>query len=289
MWTYFTDTDTDITPEVASGYGYKLISMPYSVDARAVYPFVDYDVYDSHAFYDMLRTGVLPTTSAISEEEYIKYFEPEFAAGNDIFYVHFSAAMTMTFGNMYKALDTLKAKYPERKFLEVDTKGITIISYLIVREIGDMLKAGKTPEEVVEWSKTEMDHYTQYFFADDLKFFRRSGRVSGIAATMGGLIGIRPIIYMSSEGKMVSIGKEKGRNNAMNRLVSYVEELGDDLKGHRFIIGHTDAPELAEQLAVMLREKFGEDLDIEFVVTNPTAGSHCGPNGVGVAFHSKRR
>lgn len=195
----------------------------------------------------------------------------------------------MTFGNMYKALDTLKAKYPERKFLEVDTKGITIISYLIVREIGDMLKAGKTPEEVVEWSKTEMDHYTQYFFADDLKFFRRSGRVSGIAATMGGLIGIRPIIYMSSEGKMVSIGKEKGRNNAMNRLVSYVEELGDDLKGHRFIIGHTDAPELAEQLAVMLREKFGEDLDIEYVVTNPTAGSHCGPNGVGVAFHSKRR
>ena len=289
MWTYFTDTDTDITPEVASGYGYKLISMPYSVDAKAVYPFVDYDVYDSHAFYDMLRTGVLPTTSAISEEEYIKYFEPEFAAGNDIFYVHFSAAMTMTFGNMYKALDTLKAKYPERKFLEVDTKGITIISYLIVREIGDMLKAGKTPEEVVEWSKTEMDHYTQYFFADDLKFFRRSGRVSGIAATMGGLIGIRPIIYMSSEGKMVSIGKEKGRNNAMHRLVSYVEELGDDLKGHRFIIGHTDAPELAEQLAVMLREKFGEDLDIEFVVTNPTAGSHCGPNGVGVAFHSKRR
>lgn len=289
MWTYFTDTDTDITPEVASGYGYKLISMPYSVDAKAVYPFVDYDVYDSHAFYDMLRSGVLPTTSAISEEEYIKYFEPEFAAGNDIFYVHFSAAMTMTFGNMYKALDTLKAKYPERKFLEVDTKGITIISYLIVKEIGDMLKAGKTPEEVVEWSKTEMDHYTQYFFADDLKFFRRSGRVSGIAATMGGLIGIRPIIYMSSEGKMVSIGKEKGRNNAMNRLVSYVEELGDDLKGHRFIIGHTDAPELAEQLAVMLREKFGEDLDIEYVVTNPTAGSHCGPNGVGVAFHSKRR
>ena len=289
MWTYFTDTDTDITPEVASGYGYKLISMPYSVDARAVYPFVDYDVYDSHAFYDMLRTGVLPTTSAISEEEYIKYFEPEFAAGNDIFYVHFSAAMTMTFGNMYKALDTLKAKYPERKFLEVDTKGITIISYLIVREIGDMLKAGKTPEEVVEWSKTEMDHYTQYFFADDLKFFRRSGRVSGIAATMGGLIGVRPIIYMDSAGKMMSIGKEKGRIKAMERLISYVEEKGKDVEDHRIIIGHTDSPEFAKEIEARLREKFGQDIEIEIIPTNPTAGSHCGPNGVGIAFHSKER
>lgn len=289
MWTYFTDTDTDITPEVAREYGYKLISMPYSVDAKNIYPFVDYEKYDSHAFYDSLRGGALPTTSAISEEEYIRYFEPEFAAGNDIMYVHFSAAMTMTFNNMNKALETLKAKYPERKFIGIDTKGITIVSYLIVREIGDMLKSGSTPEEIEEWAKTEVDHYSQYFFADDLKFFRRSGRVGGIAATMGGLIGIRPIIYMNQEGKMESIGKEKGRIKAMDALLKYVEDLGDDIKGHRFIVGHTDAEDLANEFGAMLKEKFGDDLEIEYVVTNPTAGSHCGPNGVGVAFHSKRR
>lgn len=288
MWTYFTDTDCDVTPALAAGYGFKLISMPYSVDASTTYPYVDFKEFDSHSFYDMLRSGVLPSTSAISEQQYIDYFEPEFAAGNDIFYVHFSAAMTMTFGNMASALASLKEKYPERKFLEVDTKGITIVSYLIFREIGDMLKSGRSVEEIVEWSRTEVDRYSQYFFADDLKFFKRSGRVGGIAATMGGLIGIRPIIHMSAEGKMESIGKEKGRINAMERLVSYVEEFGDDIRNHRFIIGHTDAPELASKLSGMLKEKFGE-LEIEFVVTNPTAGSHCGPNGVGVAFHSIHR
>lgn len=288
MWTYFTDTDCDVTPALAAGYGFKLISMPYSVDASTTYPYVDFKEFDSHSFYDMLRSGVLPSTSAISEQQYIDYFEPEFAAGNDIFYVHFSAAMTMTFGNMASALASLKEKYPERKFLEVDTKGITIVSYLIFREIGDMLKSSRSVEEIVEWSRTEVDRYSQYFFADDLKFFKRSGRVGGIAATMGGLIGIRPIIHMSAEGKMESIGKEKGRINAMERLVSYVEEFGDDIRNHRFIIGHTDAPELASELSGMLKEKFGE-LEIEFVVTNPTAGSHCGPNGVGVAFHSIHR
>lgn len=288
MWTYFTDTNCDVTPALAAGYGFKLISMPYSVDASTTYPYVDFKEFDSHSFYDMLRSGVLPSTSAISEQQYIDYFEPEFAAGNDIFYVHFSAAMTMTFGNMASALASLKEKYPERKFLEVDTKGITIVSYLIFREIGDMLKSGRSVEEIVEWSRTEVDRYSQYFFADDLKFFKRSGRVGGIAATMGGLIGIRPIIHMSAEGKMESIGKEKGRINAMERLVSYVEEFGDDIRNHRFIIGHTDAPELASELSGMLKEKFGE-LEIEFVVTNPTAGSHCGPNGVGVAFHSIHR
>ena len=289
MLKLFTDTDTDITPAVAAEYGYRLISMPYSVDAKTVYPYVDFDEFDSRAFYDRLRSGVLPTTSAISKERYIEYFEPAFAAGNDILYVHFSRAMTVTFNAMDEAVAELKAKYPERGFHEIDTKGITTISYTIVREIGDLFKAGKTLEEVLEWAGTEVDKFAMYFFADDLKFFRRSGRVSGLAATMGTLIGIRPIIYMSQEGKMVSCGKEKGRLKAMEHLVQQVADLGEDFKSHRFVIGHTDAPELAQEVGKMIRERFGDDFPIDYVVCNPTAGSHAGPNGVGVCFHAKHR
>ena len=289
MLKIFTDTDTDITPRVAKEYGYELISMPYSVDGKTVYPYVDFETFDAKAFYDMLRGGVLPTTSAISEQRYAEYFEPHFKNGDDILYVHFSAAMTITFDAMDKAVAALLEKYPERKFYSIDTKGITLGSYNIVREIGDLYKAGKTAEEIVEWSKTEVDKFATYFFADDLKFFRHSGRVSGLAAVMGTLIGIRPIITINAEGKMVSVGKEKGRVKAMEHLVNVVEELGEDLKNHRMIIGHTDALDLAEEVGDMLKEKFGDDLNIEYVVTNPTAGSHCGPNGVGVCFHAKHR
>ncbi len=289
MLTLYTDTDTDITPAVAAQYGYKLISMPYSVDAKTIYPYVDFDEFDARAFYDMLRGGTLPTTSAISKERYVAYFEPEFAAGNDILYVHFSRAMTVTFDAMDQAVAELRAKYPDRRFAEIDTKGITTVSYAVVRAVGDLHLAGRTLDELLDWARTEVDHYAMYFFADDLKFFRRSGRVSGLAATMGTLIGIRPIIYMSPEGKMVSCGKTKGRVKAMELLVDRVAELGDDIKNHRFYIGHTDAPELAEEVGRMMKARFGDDLAIEYVVTNPTAGSHSGPNGVGVCFHAIHR
>ena len=289
MLTLFTDTDTDITPEVAKEYGYRLISMPYSVDTKTIWPYEDYETFDSHAFYQSLRDGALPTTGGISSQRYRNYFLPEFEKGNDILYVHFSAAMTVTFRAMDEAVTQLLREFPERRFYAIDTKGITIVSYNLVRTIGDLYKAGKTAEELVEWAKTEVDHYAQYFFADDLKFFKRSGRVSGISATMGTLLGIRPIICMNDEGKMVSVGKERGRANAMERLVKTVEELGDDVKNHRFIVGHTDAPELARELCDMLHARFGDDLAIETVVTNPTAGSHCGPDGVGVSFHATHR
>ncbi len=285
----FTDTDTDLTPIEAEKYGYKMISMPYIVNNKEVKPYEDFIEFDYEAFYGMLRKGTLPTTCAISSEEYIKYFEPELRAGNDILYVHFSKAMTATFNNMDVAINKLKEKYPERKVYTIDTKGITINSLIIVKAIGDMYLKGATVEEILKWAETEVEHYATYFFADDLKFFKRSGRVSNIAALMGGMIGLKPIICMGQDGKMTNVSKAVGRNNAINKLVSYVSELGLDVEKHRVIVGHADALNLAKELANKLQEVYDNKLNIEFAVVNPTAGSHCGPDTVGVAFHASKR
>ena len=289
MLVLFTDTDTDITPKQAREYGYHLISMPYSIDGKEVYPYEDFEEFDAHGFYESLRGGVLPKTSGISIENYRNYFEPHFENGDDILYVHFSRAMTATFNAMDVAVKELLEKYPERKFYTIDTKAITILSLNIVLEVGQMYKDGKTVEEILDWAKTEVDKFAVYFFADDLKFFKASGRVSGLAGTMGTLLGIRPIIYMSDEGKMVNIGKEKGRTKALARLIKYVEDLGDDIKNHRIIVGQTDAPQLVEEAIRLLKERFGDDLWIETADVNPTAGSHCGPSTVGICFHAIHR
>lgn len=290
MLKLFTDSDTDITPEIAQKYGYTVISMPYSVDGETVYPYKDEKTFDFHSFYDTLRAGTMPTTSAISEDIYTDYFEPVFASGDDILYVHFSAAMTATFKNMDDAVKKLTEKYPDRKFYHIDTKGITTISLSIVMDIGDLYLSGKTADEILTAATDIIDHTALYFFADDLKFFRRSGRVGGLAATMGGLLGVRPIIYMSAEGKMESLGTERGRPKAVNRLLAIVDDLGDGIENHRIFIGHTDAPEIAAEVEAKLRERHpGKDLDILFSTVNPTAGAHCGPDGVGIVFHAKHR
>jgi DegV family protein with EDD domain len=263
--------------------------MPFTSDGKTVYPYEDSPDFDTHAFYDTLRDGALPTTSAISEARYIQYFEPEFAAGNDILYVHFSRAMTATFDAMDKAVDSLKEKYPGRKFYAIDTMGITILSFNICLEVGDLYKAGKTAEEIVAWAEKEVMHFGTYFIADDLKFFRRSGRVSGLKATMGTLLGVRPLIYMNNEGKMVSLGSVRGRRKALETLADLIEQRGEDVESHRVVIGNTDSPELVAELREILAERYGDKLRIVEIVTNPTAGSHCGPNAVGLCFHVREK
>ena len=66
-------------------------------------------------------------------------------------------------------------------------------------------------------------------------------------------------------------------------------KLDDDIKGHEIIIGHTNAPKEVQPLKEMIKKQFGDDLEINVVWVNPTAGSHCGPNNVGVAFHAIHR
>ena len=290
MLILFTDSDCDLSLEKCKEFGYHLISMPYQIDGQEpVYPYEDFDQFDSKTFYDTLRTGVVPKTFAISPDKYMSYFEPHFANGDDILYVHFSRAMSGTFNAMDLAVEELLKKYPERKFYTIDTNAITLCSYNIVCEVGDMYKVGKTAEEMVAWANDNVNKFAAYFFANDLKFFCKSGRVNGLKALMGNLIGIRPILNMSADGMMSNVDKATGRVKTLKRILQYVEDLQEDIYNHRVVIGHTDDISTAKQLQQMLVERFGEKLNTDIVVVNPTAGSHCGPNGAGICFYAKHR
>ena len=289
MVTYFTDTDTDMTLETANKYGYKLISMPYSVNDEFVYPYQDFEVFDSKTYYEMLRAGTIPKTSGLSKETYIEYFEPEFKKGNDVFYIHFSAKMSSTFDFMELALRELKEKYPERKFYELDTKGISINSLFTLMVLGDMILEGKSPDEILSYGKELIEHVATYFYADDLKFFKRTGRVSGIYAVMGTMLGIKPIIVMNDEGIMKNIGKERGKKSAISAILKVVAEIGEDIKKYPILIANSDCMDDALYVEAQLKAKFGDDLVVSHIDINPTAGAHCGPSCIGVCFHAKHR
>ena len=290
MLKLFFDTDCDITPEIAKKYNAGLISMPYIVEDEIIFPYRDWEKYDAKAFFDgILRKGILPTTAALSEEEYRQYFEPEFEKGNDILYIHFSRVMSASFANCDACVAKLLAKYPGRKFDMIDTKGITLGSYALCKMMGDLYLEGKSVEEIKKWAEVNVDKQGFYFFADNLKFFAKSGRVKGFAAFMGGIIGVKPIICIKEDGKMNSIDKAIGRKKALEKILQYVIDLEENIKDHPVVIAHGDSMYLVDEFMAMLKGHFGEDLKVEVIDINPTAGSHCGPDVLGITFHAKHR
>ena len=90
------------------------------------------------------------------------------------------------------------------------------------------------------------------------------------------------------EGKMVSIDSAIGRRKALDKILGYVEKKQDDFKKYPVLIANADSLALVDEFVAKLKEKFGE-FEYTVVDVNPTAGCHCGPDVIGIAFHGKER
>ena len=285
----FTDTDCDFTSRTAAEAGYSLISMPYLIEEDCIFPWEDFDEFDFHAFYDMLREGTVPKTCSVNPERYIEYFEPAFASGKDIVFVHFSGQMSGTLQNMAVALDELKEKYPDRKVYAIDTLASCCCARNIALAIADLAKAGAAPEELVAWSEREVNHFAGFGVLEDLEYLVRGGRLPGFTGAIAKVIGIKPIIFIDTDGVLKSCGRVRGWRKAIRYFLERMDSLSFDPEKYRVVITHADAPEAAEKLKNAVLEAYDGKPEILIDYLNPTVGCHTGPGGVFISFYAKGR
>lgn len=128
------------------------------------------------------------------------------------------------------------------------------------------------------------------FTVDDLNHLHRGGRVSKATAVLGTLANIKPMLHVDNEGKLISIGKVRGRKKSLATLVSMMEErIGKYCdKNEAVFISHGDCEADAEYVAGLVKEKFG----IENIMIHPisaTIGAHSGPGTVALFFLGEYR
>ena len=117
------DSDSDLHFEIAKEKNIPIVRMPYTLD--------DVEYFDDNGasgaeklLFDRMRAGAKPFTSLLPTAVYLEYFEP-ILKENDLLFLAFSSQMSATFLNIQEARRELLEKYPERKFIVVDTLSIS--------------------------------------------------------------------------------------------------------------------------------------------------------------------
>lgn len=287
MYQLFCDSNCELWHTTVKELGLNLIKMPYILEDEEHF----YDMGETHdfkAFFDKMRDGATPKTSALNEYAYTEYFEPILARGEDIYYITFSHQMSGTFNAMKNVIAQLKEKYPEREIRFKDSKLISLGSGFITYYGALKYKDGATMDELDAYLDDLIAHTATYFVVDDLTYLHRGGRVSGVSKVLGNLLGIKPILYFNEEGKILNINKVKGMRKALSALLGYMKEKGSELDKYKVYVMQADCEELANSFADSIRAQFG-DLDITVQPVGPVIGSHCGPGTVGLIFHSKEK
>ena len=239
-------------------------------------------------FYDGMRAGEMATTSAVNPEGWVKIMEPILAAGQDILTLAFSSGLSTTYQSAVIAAEEMRGKYPQRKIHVVDTLCAAHGQGLLVWYACKKRDAGMSLEELTAWCEENKRHICHWVTVDDLHHLKRGGRVSASTAFVGTMLNIKPIICVNDEGKLVNTHKVRGRKAAIEYMAAKLGEQGKDYDNSTVFISHGDCPEDAEQLAALVKEKYGvKDVLIGYV--GGVIGSHTGPGVLVLFFMGDKR
>ena len=242
-------------------------------------------------FYGFLDAGELPTTSQINFQQYMEFLEP-LAEKGDVLHIVFGSGMTASIENARAAARELSEKYPERIIRVVDSLCSSSGYGLLVDQAADLRDAGKSLEEIEEWILRNRNTVHHQFFSTDLKFFKRSGRVSGSAAMVGAILNICPIMRLDDKGKIIAYGKVRGKKNAIKTTVDTMEKHaqgGKDYAGKCFIC-HSNCLESALETKKAVAERFPNiQGEIRVCDIGTIIAAHSGPGTVAVFFFGDER
>ena len=281
-YVFMTDSDSDLPYHLKAEYDIPVVYMPYALNGKEYFDDLG-QTLDHKSYFEAMRNGANPVTSALNEESYLEYFEPVLESGKDLLFVAFSSKLSCTLQAAAAAKEKLLKKYPDRKITIVDTLSISGPMTLLILKAHEMYRAGKSMEEVAAWLEANKLRSQAFFTVDDLKYLKRGGRISGAAAAVGTMLDLKPIIIEASDGTLQAGDKIRGRKKALAYIVDAMMKANPDPAESPILILNADAPEDAERVRASVEQKLpGANIMIEHV--GPVIGAHAGPGTVALCF-----
>ena len=279
-----TDSTTDLPKSFYEEKNIPVISLSYIMDGVT---YEDMNGLSGKEFFDKIRGGSMPTTSQINPEQAKVALEPFVKEGKDILYIGFTSGLSGSYNSVRMAAEELCEENEGSKIITIDSLCASMGEGLLLYKAIELKEQGKTLEEIAEWVENNKLNVCHDVTIDDLHHLHRGGRVSKTSAVVGSIIKIKPMIHVNEEGKLIVIGKERGRKKAMISLVDRMEEKSKGFENDVAMIVHGDVEEDAEFLKKEIQERFG----IQNIIINgigSVIGSHTGPGVIAIFYMGDR-
>lgn len=278
-----TDSSADLTDELIEQYGIHIVSLSFRVGGEEFPCYVQGEKTDYKQFYDRMRKGEMVDTSLIDMSTCRDIFEGILKRGNDVLYIGFSSALSGSYNAGTMVAESLRDAYPERKIVTIDSLSASMGEGLLVYHVAEQRRSGKSIDEVSEWLIANRLHLCHWFTVDDLFHLKRGGRISAATALVGTVLGVKPVLHVDDEGKLVAVGKVRGRRRSLEALVDEMEKTCVNPTEQVVFISHGDCIEDAQYVERLVRERLNvKDVQINYV--DPVIGAHSGPGTVALFF-----
>lgn len=283
-----TDSSADLTVDIINDFGITVIPLGFGFENENYLNLPDHGQLDINEFYERVKKGERSTTTLINAKTFEEYMEPILQAGNDILYLGFSSELSGTYGSSLIAKEELLEKYKESRIESIDTLAASMGEGLLVYYAAKKKQEGLSLDEVKQWVLDERLHVCHWFTVDDLIHLKRGGRINAMTATIGTALGVKPILHVDNEGRLVPVSNVRGRRKSIHALVESMEATSINPEEYSVFISHADCLDEAEYLGSLIKEK----LNVKEVIINyigPVIGSHTGRGALALFFFGTNR
>jgi len=285
LFTIMTDTNTDIPDEYIKEHDIKIIPIPFTLDGRQHSGGRWQEISDKD-FYNALGHGSVAGTALINPEAFVDVFTDYAGREEPLLILTLSSGLSGTYQNAVIALNDVKEVFPNCEIYVVDSTnaagGAGLLTILAVNKRTEGLTASQTST----WLEEKKHSCMSLFTVNDLMYLRRGGRLSGLSAVAGSIIGIKPLLNVSPEGTLKLKDRVRGRKASLEKLVSQMKRClnqGTDLD--TVVISHSDCLEDAQTLAEIVRSTVAVN-EIKTVMMSPVIGAHVGPGTIALFFEA---
>lgn len=234
-------------------------------------------------FYKRLTTSdFIPSTSAPTVGEAMDLIEKLIEENYTDMIMYSISYKLSSIGQM---VETLIDEYKDKINIHViDTKTATYLQGYIAVRAKEMVKEGKSVEEILEYSNYLIDNMHAYFVVDNLSYLVKNGRLSGAAGFMGNLLKIKPVLELTDDGRIVSKLKVKTHRKAVETAIDLFTQELSSAKDAKILVFHSQLEEKAKELKEFFEEKFKFKTSVEIHMITPAVGAHIGSGIIGFGY-----
>ena len=272
MFHVITDSSALFSSKQGKEVGIIVTPLSVTIDGKS---YRELDEITSETFLQIVREGHLPTSSQPAIGEVLETFEQQ---EGDILNISMADGLSGTYQSACSAREMMSDK---ERVTVVNSGSLCGPHRYLVNRAKEFAREGLSITAALQRLEASLNNHKSFLIPMDFDFLRRGGRLAPLAAQIGGLLHLVPLMAQTRDGKKIEkAGLSRNFKGALDQVIKSFEKIGVGA-GHLITVSHADAQGRLKDAVDRLAKAFPYT-EIEVLELSPAFITQGGPGCVAV-------
>lgn len=269
-----TDSSVLYTEEEAKAAGFDVVPLCVSVgdmDGR------DLQI-NMEEFYGRIGKGEIPRSSQPPIGDVVEVYEKYQDA--DVLNICVADGLSGTYHGALSARDMVESR---DRITVFNSRTLCGPHRYMVEKAQRMKEEGKGIPEILEWLKSAAEKTESFLIPQDFGFLKRGGRLTPVAAALGLVLKLKPVMRLTEDGtRLDKFFVKRTMSAAVSGIMDHMKKKGIDGRYLLYIV-HAAAPKEAGAIREMIEAEF-KGIQIQMMDLSPVFVAQGGPGCVAIQY-----